>query len=67
MDDTLRMFASMGHFNVVIPGEIGSRRVSLELRSVSLAGAFHAVLASARLEAHLLADDIIEVRPATSH
>jgi hypothetical protein len=58
------MFATMGRFNVVIPGELGSRKVSMELRDVSLAGAFRAVLASARLEARVVADNILEVRPA---
>ena len=64
VDDTLRMFATMGRFNVVIPGELGSRKVSIELRDVSLAGAFRAVLATARLEARVVADNILEVRPA---
>ena len=63
VDETLKMFASMGRFNVVMPGEVGGRKVSLKLRNVSLAGAFRAVLASARLEARVLADNILEVRP----
>lgn len=66
VDETLKMFASMGRFNVVMPGEVGGRKVSLELRNVSLAGAFRAVLASASLEARVVADDILEVRPAGS-
>jgi hypothetical protein len=57
------MLAEMGRFNVVLPGEIGARKVSLELRDVSLAGAFRAVLSSARLEARVVTDDILEVRP----
>lgn len=64
VDETLKMFASMGRFNVVMAGEIGSRKVSLELQNVTLAGAFRAVLASARLEARVLNDDILEVRAA---
>ncbi len=64
VDDTLRMFADMGRFNVVIPAEVGARRVTLDLRDVSLAGAFQAVLASARLEATVIADDIVQVMAA---
>ncbi len=64
VDDTLRMLADMGRFNVVIVSEVGSRKVSVDLKNVSLEGAFRAVLASAQLEARLLADDIVEVRGA---
>jgi len=62
VDDTLRMLADMGRFNVVVVSEVGSVKVSVDLRDVSLEGAFRAVLASAHLEARLLADDIVEVR-----
>jgi type II secretory pathway component HofQ len=64
VDDTLRMLADMGRFNVVLVSEVGSRKVSIDLKDVSLEGAFRAVLASAQLEARLLADDIVEVRGA---
>jgi hypothetical protein len=64
LDDTLRMLADMGRFNVVIVSEVGSRKVSVDLKDVSLEGAFGAVLASAHLEARWLADDIVEVRGA---
>jgi hypothetical protein len=66
VDDTLRMLADMGRFNVVIVSEVGSRKVSVDLKDVSLEGAFRAVLASAQLEARWLADDIVEVRGAGS-
>lgn len=66
VDDTLRMFAGMGRFNVVIPGELGSRKVSLELRNVTLASAFRAVLVSAKLDARVVTDDIIEIRTASA-
>ncbi|HPY19561.1 MAG TPA: STN domain-containing protein [Polyangiaceae bacterium] len=63
VDETLRWFAEIGQFNVIISAEAGARKVSLSLKNVSLQAAFRAVLASARLEARLLADNIIEVRP----
>ena len=64
LDDTLRMFARMGRFNVVMADSVRGRAVTLELHSVTVASAFKAVLASAKMEARVLADNIVEVRPA---
>jgi len=62
VDDTLQMFASLGRFNVVVPEQVHGRKVTLQLRNVSVAGAFRAVLRAAGLEAHVVAEDIVEVR-----
>lgn len=59
--DTLRMFAELGGFNVVFSDEVPNRRVSVQLRDVTLASAFRTVLASAHLGAVVEGDNIVQV------
>lgn len=61
VDQTLRMLADMGRFNLVFVDDTADRRVTLELRDVSLADAFQAVLASAGLEGRVMGDNIVTV------
>lgn len=64
--ETLRMFAELGRFNVVLTDEISDRRVTLSLRDVSLTAAFHAVLSVAHLGASIVGGEVVEVRSAPS-
>lgn len=64
--ETLRMFAELGGFNVVVTDEVSARRVTLSLRDVSLATAFRAVLSIAHLGATVIGGEVVEVRPASS-
>ncbi len=64
--ETLRMFAELGDFNVVVTDEVGDRRVTLTLRDVSLLAAFRAVLSAAHLGAEVVGGEVVEVRPASS-
>jgi len=63
--ETLRMFAEVGQFNVIVPAEYAGRRVSLTLRDVSLLAAFRAVLSAAQLQAAVVGGEVVEVRPTT--
>lgn len=64
--ETLRMFAELGRFNVVLTDEVSYRRVTLSLRDVSLMAAFRAVLSAAHLGAAVVGGEVVEVRAATS-
>lgn len=64
--ETLRMFAEVGRFNVIVPAEYAGRRVSLTLRDVSLLAAFRAVLSAAQLQAAVVGGEVVEVRPTTA-
>lgn len=61
--DTLRLFAEIGGFNVVFSDDIPGRTVTLNLREVSVLGAFRTVLAAAHLGADAPEGGIVSVRP----
>lgn len=62
VNDTLRMFAEIGRFNVVFADGSSDRRVSLTLRDVSVATAFRSVLSVAHLDAEVVGGEVVEVR-----
>lgn len=59
--ETLRMFAELGRFNMVLGDDVGDRRVTLTLRDVSLVAALRAVLAAARLDATVVGAEVVQV------
>lgn len=59
--ETLRMFAELGRFNMVLGDDVGDRRVTLTLRDVSLVAALRAVLAAAHLDATVIGAEIVQV------
>ncbi len=60
--DTLRMFAEMGALDLVFADGTADRRVTLDLRDVTLAEAFRAVLAAAHLGA-VVDNGVMQVGP----
>lgn len=59
--DTLRLFATMGGFNVVCGDELAGRRVTVQLRDVSLRAAFRTVLAAAGAGATVVGGEVVHV------
>ncbi len=59
--ETLRMFAELGRFNMVLGDDVGDRRVTLTLRDVSLVAALRAVLAAAHLDATVIGAEVVQV------
>lgn len=59
--ETLRMFAELGRFNMVLGDDVGDRRVTLTLRDVSLVSALRAVLSAAHLDATVVGAEIVQV------
>ena len=59
--ETLRMFAELGRFNMVLGDDIGDRRITLTLRDVSLVSALRAVLSAAHLDATVVGAEIVQV------
>lgn len=61
VSDTLRLFATMGGFNVVCGDELAGRRVTVQLRDVSLRAAFRTVLAAAGAGATVVGGEVVHV------
>lgn len=59
--DTLRLIATMGGFNVVCGDELAGRRVTVQLRDVSLRAAFRSVLAAAGAGATVVGGEVVHV------
>ena len=59
--ETLRMFAELGRFNMVLGDDVGDRRITLTLRDVSLVSALRAVLSAAHLDATVVGAEIVQV------
>jgi hypothetical protein len=64
VDETLRMFATVGRFNLVFTDDVAGRQVTLDLRDVSVDQAFRAVLAAAHLDVDVVAGNVLAVRAA---
>jgi hypothetical protein len=64
--ETLRMFAELGRFNMVLGDDVGDRRVTLTLHDVSLVSALRAVLAAAHLDASVIGAEIVQVQPSSA-
>jgi len=59
--DALRLFATMGGFNVVCGDELAGRRVTVQLRDVSLRAAFRTVLAAAGAGVTVVGGEVVHV------
>ncbi|MBI5533152.1 MAG: hypothetical protein HY898_10575 [Deltaproteobacteria bacterium] len=64
--EILRMLASTGGFNLVIADGVPDKRLTIDLRNVTLQHAFEAVLASAQLQAEPIGSEIVLVKVATA-
>jgi hypothetical protein len=62
--DTLRLLATMGGFNVVCGDELAGRRVTVQLRDVSLRAALRTVLAAAGAGATVVGGEVVHVTAA---